>query len=72
MILGGILLVLLIGVIVFLAVFHVEEVEVVGNTRYTTEDVQAEVLKGPFAANSFLMSVFRKKRRRKKCRLSVP
>ena len=61
MILGGILLVLLIGVIVFLAVFHVEEVEVVGNTRYTTEDVQAEVLKGPFAANSFLMSVFRKK-----------
>ncbi|MCH1982306.1 FtsQ-type POTRA domain-containing protein [Ruminococcus sp. OA3] len=61
MILGGIVLVLLIGVIVFLAVFHVKEVEVVGNTRYTTEDVQAEVLKGPFASNSFLMSVFRKK-----------
>lgn len=61
MILGGIVLLLLIGVIIFLAVFHVEEVEVVGNTRYTTEDVQAEVLKGPFASNAFLMSAFRKK-----------
>lgn len=55
-ILGSILLLVCAGVLTFLLAFHVETVEVVGNTRYTEEEMKEVVLKGPFATNALLIS----------------
>lgn len=55
-ILGSILLLVCAGVLTFLLMFRVENVEVVGNTRYTEEEMKEAVLKGPLAANTLLVS----------------
>lgn len=55
-ILGSILLLVCAGILTFLLVFHIEDVEVVGNTRYTEEEMRDVVLKGPLATNAFLLS----------------
>lgn len=49
-----------IGLIVFLVVFHVDSVEIVGNTRNSEDEVRDVVLTGPLASNSFLLSTFKK------------
>ena len=59
-IVGSAALVVCIVLIVFLTVYHVDDVEIVGNTRNSEEEVKDVVLSGPFASNSFLLSVFRK------------
>jgi hypothetical protein len=57
---SSIALAVCIGLIVFLVVFHVDDVEIVGNTRNSEEEVEEVVLRGPLASNSFLLSLFRK------------
>lgn len=55
-IISSILFLLCVGILSFILVFHVEEVEVMGNTRYTEEEMKEMVLKGPFASNSLIIS----------------
>ncbi len=57
---GSAALAVCIGLIVFLTVFHVDEVEIVGNTRNSEEEVKELVLCGPFSSNSLFLSVFKK------------
>lgn len=57
---GGIVGFLLAGGLLFFALFHVREIEVVGNTRYSDAAVKEMVLKGPLSANSVYLSVFQK------------
>ncbi len=45
----------------FLIIFHIDSVEIVGNTRNSDVAVRKSVLTGPFASNSFLLSRTRKK-----------
>ena len=59
-IVGGAALAVCIALIVFLTVYHVDDVEIVGNTRNSEEEVKDVALSGPLASNSFLLSVFRK------------
>ena len=55
-ILVSILLVLVIGVLTFFLVFHVKEVEVIGNTRYTEDEIKSMALKEWFSNNSVLVT----------------
>lgn len=53
---GSILLVLVVGVLTFLLVFHVKEVEVIGNTRYTESEIKSMALTKFYSSNSVLVS----------------
>jgi len=55
-IIGSILLFFCVGILSFIMIFHVEDVEVMGNTRYTEEEMKEMVLKGPFSSNSLIIS----------------
>ena len=48
--------VLVIGVLTFLLVFHVKEVEVIGNTRYTESEIKSMALTKFYSSNSVLVS----------------
>ena len=50
------LLLLVVSILAFFIVFHVREIEVVGNTRYTEQEIRDMALTGPFAANSLLIT----------------
>ena len=50
----SILAVLIIGVVTFLLVFHVKEVEVIGNTRYTASEIKSMALTKFYSSNSVL------------------
>ena len=47
--------VLLISVFAFFMAFRITSVEVVGNTRYTDEEVEKMALKGPFSFHSLIV-----------------
>lgn len=53
-ILGGIGACLLAGVIFFFTYFQVKEVEVMGSSHYTEEEIKDMILRGPMAENSIL------------------
>lgn len=55
-IIGSILLFFCVGILSFIMVFHVEDVEVMGNTRYTEEEIKEIVLDEPFSSNSLIIS----------------
>ena len=52
--------VLLAAALAFLGLFYITDVEVVGNTRYTKDQISEMALQGPLSYNSILMSAFRK------------
>lgn len=58
-ILGSILLLVCVSILTFILLFHIREVEVVGNTRYTEKEIEQMALTGVFATNSFLISQFK-------------
>lgn len=47
------------GLLIFWEMFYIRHVEVVGNTRYTQEEIQEIVMKGFLDKNSVYLSVFR-------------
>ncbi len=47
------------GVLIFWGVFYIRDVEVVGNTRYTEEEIREMVMDGFLDRNSVYLSVFR-------------
>ena len=55
-ILISIFVVLVIGVLTFLLVFRVKEVEVIGNTRYTESEIKSMALTKFYSSNSVLVS----------------
>jgi len=55
-IIGSILLFFCVGILSFIMIFHVEDVEVMGNTRYTEEEMKEMVLNGPVSSNSLIIS----------------
>ena len=55
-ILISIFAVLVIGVLTFLLVFHIKEVEVIGNTRYTENEIKSMALTEFYSSNSMLVS----------------
>ena len=55
-IISSILFLLCVGILSFILIFHVENVEVMGNTRYTEDEMKEMVLTGPFASNSLIIS----------------
>ena len=57
---SGIFGILLVGGLLFFALFHIRHIEVVGNTRYSDEAVKSMVLKGPLSVNSVYISLFHK------------
>lgn len=60
LVVSSVLLAVCVGLASFLIIFHVKDVEIIGNTRNTEEEVKELVLKGPFSANSFLISLMKK------------
>ena len=52
----SILMVLVISVLTFLLVFHVKEIEVIGNTRYTAEEIKAKALTERYSSNTVLVT----------------
>ena len=54
----GIIGALLLGFLIFWGLFYITDVEVVGNTRYTEEEVEDMALTGFFGHNSLLLSTF--------------
>ena len=55
-ILISIFAVLVIGILTFLLVFHVREIEVIGNTRYTENEIKSMALTKVYSSNSFLVT----------------
>ena len=55
------LLVIICAAAMFFGLFFVTDAEVVGNTRYTEDQIREMTLQGPLSYNTILMSVFRKK-----------
>lgn len=51
--------VLFLGILLFLLLFHVKNIEVVGNTRYTSEQI-VSYMDSPLLSNSVLAMLFRK------------
>lgn len=51
--------IILVGVLLFGILFYTANVEVVGNNRYTDEEIKNMVMKGPLSFNTLLMSHFR-------------
>ena len=51
--------VLFAALLAFFGLFYITEVEVVGNSRYTEEQISEMALQGPLAYNTVLMSVFK-------------
>lgn len=47
------------GILIFWGVFYIRDVEVVGNTRYTEEEIREMVMDGFLDRNSVYLSVFR-------------
>ena len=54
----GIIGALLLAFLIFWGLFYITDVEVVGNTRYTEEEVEDMALQGFFGHNSLLLSTF--------------
>ena len=48
--------VLVIGILTFLLVFHVKEIEIIGNTRYTENEIKSMSLTKFYSSNSFLVT----------------
>ena len=55
-VLVSILAVLIIGIVTFLLVFHVKKVEVIGNTRYTEEEIKSMALTKFYSSNAVLVT----------------
>lgn len=51
--------IILVGILLFGAIFFTANVEVVGNSRYTVSEIKRMVMKGPLSWNTLLMSKFK-------------
>ena len=54
---AGLAALLLAGVIFFFTYYRVENVEVMGSSHYTEEEVREMILRGPLASNSILAPI---------------
>ena len=55
-VLASIALILVLSILSFLIIFYIKEVEIVGSTRYTDDEIKDMALTGTFATNSVLVT----------------